>query len=90
MRLSPTEIEKIAKFILKQLGKSGIQVTDEAKTSAAVINLINKNMEDERLLEEDALKLLKQHQRAMGAGLDQEKALRMIKQKLADERKFIL
>lgn len=90
MRLSPTEIEKISKFILKQLGAAGARVTDEPKATNVIANIINENIEAEKQLEEDALKLLKQHLKAMGPGLDQEKALRMIKQKLADERKFVL
>ena len=90
MWLNPTEIEKIAKFIIKQLKTAGISVPDEPKTVSMVTNIINENMEAERRLEEDAMKLFKQHKQAMGPGIDQEKALRLIKQKLADERKFVL
>lgn len=90
MRLTKTETEKLARSIIKQIKHIGIGVIDEEKAIHLIINLFHENMEDEKKLEEDALKLLKQHRNAMGAGLDEDKALRLIKQKLANDRKFVL
>lgn len=90
MRLTNIEMEKISKAVLKQLKTAGIALTDGEKAVNLIIALINENIEAEKGLEEDALKLLKQHRKAIGPSLDDEKALRMIKQKLADERKFVL
>jgi hypothetical protein len=90
MRLSPTEIEKISRSVLKQLSSAGAAVGDEVKATNIIINVINESIEAEQQLEEDALKLLKQHKKAMGDAIDENKAIRMIKQKLAAERKFVL
>lgn len=87
MYLSPIQIEKIAKSITKHLKSVKIAVSDEEKAQNTIINIINGNMETERDMEEDALKLFKQYKQA---GLDQDKAVQMIKKKLAQERKFVL
>lgn len=90
MHLSQTEIEKIAKSVIKQLLSAKIGVSDEGRARDILITVVHENMEEERRLEEDALKLLKKHQQAAGSSLDHNRALRMIKEKLAAERKFIL
>lgn len=90
MRLSRIEVEKIARAVVKQLNSAGVSLSDEERASTTIANLINDNMEAEKRLEEDAMKLLKKHSQAMGASLDEDKALRMIKRKLAEERKFVL
>lgn len=90
VRLTGIEIEKIARFIVKQIQKSGVSITDEDGADSVIIGIINQNLEEERRIEEDALKLLKRHRQASGAGLDEEKAFQMIKRKLAEERKFVL
>lgn len=90
MWLSERETEKISRSVIKQLKAAGVKLSDEGGVASVIANTINQNIEDERRLEDDALKLLKQHRAASGAELDQERALQMIKKKLADERKFVL
>ena len=91
MRLQPIEIEKIAVSILKHLVSVDIKVPDVEKAKALIISCINANIEDEHKLEQDALKLLNQHKQALGgSSIDESKAIRMIKEKLASERKFVL
>ncbi len=90
MYLSADEIEKVSKSVIRELKSAGIESFDENKAETIIINVINQSIQDERALEEDALKLLQQHKASMGVGFDQEKALRMIKQKLAEERGFVL
>ena len=90
MRLNPTEIEKIAKSVVKQIKSAEITIADEGKVLSLVILLINQSLEEEQRLEDDAQRLLNQHKKAMGSSLDHDKALRMIKEKLAKERNFIL
>lgn len=83
-------MEKIAKFILKQFASEGIEVKDPDKVVAKVTGLISENIEMEKQIEADAEKLLKQHKAAIGGQIDESKALRMIKDKIASERKFVL
>lgn len=90
MYLSADEIEKVSKSVIRQLKSAGMDGFDENKAESVVVNAIKQSIQDERALEEDALKLLQQHKASMGVGFDQEKALRMIKQKLAEERGFVL
>lgn len=90
MRFRPPEIEKIVRSIVRQIKAAGITLVDEGRVSNLIVSVINQNMEDEKKIEEDALRLLNQHKKAMGPSFDHEKALRMIKEKLAQERKFVL
>jgi len=88
MWFSDIEREKIAKYIVRQIKDKG--VSDEAAAADLIVQVISTNIKEEKAIEEDAMKLLQQHKKAMGSSIDHDKALRMIKQKLAEERKFVL
>lgn len=90
MRLSAVEQDCLVRMVVKEIKGSAVKLTDEETAKNIIKNILIKNMEDEKLLEEEALKLLKKHRQALGASLDEDKALRMIKQKLADEKGFVL
>lgn len=90
MYLSEMEREKIGKFIIAELKKAGISIKSENKVCELVFSIISQSMEDERSLEEDATKLFKIHKNTLGPGLDQDKAIRLIKEKLAKDRGFVL
>ena len=90
MRLSPVEVEKIAKTIIKHLKSVNYAVKDEVTAINIIENVLNESMEAEKALEKDALRLFDQHKKALGASVDHDKATRMIMEKLAKERGFVL
>ena len=90
MRLAPIVTEKMIKTIIKHLEGQGLQLADRQKTAGLIDMVIKGDVEEEREIEEEALKLLKQHKASLGASIDESKALRMIMKKLADERGFNL
>jgi hypothetical protein len=92
MRLGKNQIERIATMILKKVGEVGGIHLQEKNQSVRdeIAHCIVKNFEEEDAIDEAAQKLLAQHRKEFGMGLDEEKALFMIKRQLAKEKNFIL
>jgi len=94
MHLKDDQITRIAERILSDLNRSGL-ITAKAEHGALLSSIreaIAANIKAEAALERDAETLLEQTLRSMGgsAGIDRHKMLKMIKDKLAKERKFVL
>ena len=94
MRLKDEQISRLAEKILADLGSADlIQLKKERGAAlSAVKTAIAVDIKGEEALERDAEKLLDQNLAAMGggAGIDRQKMLKMIKEKLAKDRKIVL
>ena len=94
MRLKEEQISKLAEKVLGDLTAAGLITLKQERGAAlnAIKGAITADIKAEEALEKDAEKLLEQTLRAMGgnAGIDHHKMLRMIKDKLAKERKIVL
>lgn len=94
MRLKEDQIARLAEHVLEDLTKAGLIALKKERGAllAAVKAAIAADMKAEEDLEKDAERLLEQTLRSMGGGtgIDRHKMLRMIKEKLAKDRKIVL
>lgn len=93
MHLKEDQIARLAEKILADLTVERVVLKKErGAVLAAIREAITADIQSEAALEKDAEALLEQTLRAMGGGtdIDRHKMLRMIKQRLAKERKIVL
>lgn len=95
MRLKEDQIARMAEKVLGDLSAAGLIELKQDRGAAfnAIKSAIAADIKAEESLEKDAAQLLDQTLRGMGnaaTGIDQHKMLRMIKEKLAKERKIVL
>ena len=94
MRLKEDQISRLAEKVLGDLSVAGLITLKQDRVSAlnAIKSAVMTDIKAEESLEKDAEQLLEQTLRAMGgsAEIDRHKMLRMIKEKLAKERKIVL
>ncbi len=94
MRLKDDQIERLADKILTDLTDAGLITLKKERGSvlAGIKEVIKSDIRGEEELERDAENLLEQTLRSMrgSADIDRHKMLRMIKEKLAKERKIVL
>lgn len=94
MRLKEEQIGRLAEHIMEDLTAAGLITLKKERGAllAAIKAAITTDIKAEESLESDAEKLLDQTLRSMGgeAGIDRHRMLRMIKEKLAKERKIVL
>ena len=94
MRLKDEQIGRLAELVLGALTHDGLITlkAERGKALSAMKNAIAADIRQEADLEKDAERLLEQTLRSMGgdSGIDRPKMLRMIKEKLAKERKIVL
>jgi DNA-binding transcriptional regulator YhcF (GntR family) len=93
MHLKDEQIGRLAEKVLGDLERSGLLTAKQGRGAllAAVKSAIAADLKVEEALERDAEALLEKTLRAMGGeGIDRHKMLRMIKEKLAKERKIVL
>ncbi len=94
MRLKDEQIGRLADKVLKDLTAAGL--IELKKERGAVLcgikEAIAADIRAEEALEKDAATLLEQTLRSMGgsADIDRHKMLKMIKEKLAKDRKIVL
>jgi hypothetical protein len=93
MRLKEEQIARLAEKVLGDLERA--QLVEQKQGRGAVLAGIKAAIADdlrlEEALERDAEALLEQTLKAVGGqGIDRHKMLRMIKEKLAKERKIVL
>jgi hypothetical protein len=94
MRLKDDQISKLGEKVLADLTAAG-QIAlkkERGVILAAIKEAVRADIRAEEDLEKDAENLLEQTLRAMrgGAEIDRHKMLRMIKEKLAKDRKIVL
>jgi hypothetical protein len=95
MRLRGEQIDKLAERVVAALADAGLAVfkTDRPTVLGAAKAAIVADLKAEDDLERDAEALLEKTLRAAGGGagdIDRHKMLKMIKVKLAKERKMVL
>ena len=94
MRLKEVQIGRLAEQVLTALDHDGLITlkAERGKALAAMKNAIADDIRLEADLERDAERLLEQTLRSMGGGaeIDRPKMLRMVKEKLAKDRKIVL
>lgn len=94
MKLKDDQIARLSEQVLAALDCESLILlkTERGKALAAVKNAVASDIRQEADLERDAERLLEQSLRSMGGGvgIDRHKMLRMIKEKLAKERKIVL
>jgi len=94
MRLKDEQIARLAEKVLGDLERAALIEEKKGRQEllAAVRKAIDADLQAEQALERDAEALLEQSLRAMGgaADIDRHKMLKMIKDKLAKERKIVL
>ena len=89
MRLSETQVEKLARSIVKGLTEKGFVEVQEGLVSI-IKDIIFKNFEDEKHIEKEAQNMMEKLGSEMGDTIDRHKMFQMIKKKIASERKFVL
>ena len=94
MRLKDDQIGKLGEKVLADLTAAGQIVLKKERgvILAAIKEAVRADIKAEEDLEKDAENLLEQTLRSMrgGAEIDRHKMLRMIKEKLAKDRKIVL
>jgi len=94
MRLKDEQIHRLAEKLLADLSAEGLITLKKERGAAldAIKGAIATDIKAEAALEKDAERLLEQAIQATGGGgaIDRHKMLRMIKEKLAKERKIVL
>lgn len=95
MRLKDEQIKRLAEKVYSDLVQDGL-IVQRQERGAAVQGIVKAIMQDisrEQNLERDAERMLDETIAAMGrsaADIDRRKMLRMIKEKLAKDRKIVL
>jgi hypothetical protein len=94
VRLKEEQIEKLAARITTVLSDTALAKpkVDRARIYECIRNVIKADLKAEDDLEKEAEALLEKTLRAMGGGgdIDRHKMLRMIKVKLAQEKKMVI
>ncbi len=94
MRLKEDQIERLADRILTALTDAGLITLKKERgvVRAGIKDAVRTDIRGEEELDRDAENLLEQTLRSMGRNMDidRHKMLRMIKEKLARERKIVL
>ena len=94
MRLKDDQIGRLAEKVLADLEQAQLVVQKQGRGAvlAAMKSAIGADLKSEETLEQDAEALLEKTLKAMGGSqeIDRHKMLRMIKEKLAKERKIVL
>jgi len=94
MRLKEEQVVRLAEKVLNDLAAASLigLKRERGVVIAGIREAITADIQAELTLEKDAEALLEQTLRSMGggAGIDRHKMLRMIKERLAKERKIVL
>ncbi len=93
MRLPVEHIKRIASLVVKNLKEKELVrfKVDEGEIRRRIEEIILQNMKEEEELDREVERILKSHAAEIEkGGADYKKMFRMVKQKLARERNFIL
>ena len=94
MHLKDEQIARLAEKVLGDLERAALITAKQGRSAllAAMKSAVAADLKVEEALERDAEALLEQTLRGIGRGegIDRHKMLRMIKDKLAKERKIVL
>ena len=89
--MKPEQIEKLAEVLVQDLWAAKLIVlkADKLTVKSKIKDIIAKNFAEEQQIEHEARKLLAAN-RPVGNELDEHKVFLLIKQKLAQQRGFVL
>lgn len=95
MHLKEEQVHRLSEKILNDLTARGeiVLKAERGAALAAIKSAITADMQGEESLERDAERILEENLKALGKGavaIDRHKMLRMIKEKLARDRKIVL
>lgn len=92
MRLKKEQIAQIAHQVGENLKKAGCRLkTDEGAFFGKIEAIIQKNIQDELVIEDEVKKLMDQYRQQIASGaVDPQKAYQMIKKQVAKEKNFVL
>jgi hypothetical protein len=94
VRLKEEQIDRLAEKVLADLTATGLIALKKERgvVIAGIREAVRADIQAEEALEKDAVALMEQALRSMGGGpeIDRHKMLRMIKEKLAKDRKIVL
>lgn len=95
MRLKDEQIKRLAERVCSDLLAEGLVVARQGsgRVAEGIARAISHDIRREQTLEKDAERMLDETVAAMGRGaaeIDRRKMLRMIKEKLARDRKIVL
>ncbi len=95
MRLKDEQVHRLGEKILNDLTASGeiLLKAERGALLSAIKGAIAADLQAEESLERDAERILEENLKALGKGaaaIDRHKMLRMIKEKLAKDRKIVL
>ena len=95
MRLKEEQIKRLAEKVYHDLDSEGLisPRRDRGAAVEGIVRAISQDLAREQTLERDAERMLDETIAAMGRGgaeIDRRKMLRMIKEKLARDRKIVL
>jgi hypothetical protein len=92
MRLTPDEIEFIARKIVKTLSaERKIEVEDEAQLVQGLVKVVTDELQVEDRLNEEVRQVLVEHSRDMErANITYSEMFKMVKRKLAKEKGIVL
>lgn len=93
MKLKREEIQRLSQILFQHLRDKHLitALEAEAKILEKINAVIQKNMDEELAIENQARKLIDQYSGQINSGaVDPQKAFTMIKKQVAKERKFIL
>jgi hypothetical protein len=94
MRLKDEQVDRLAERVLSDLSSAEMIILKKERgvVLSGIKEAVRADLMAEEVLERDATALLEQTLRSMRGGpdIDRHKMLRMIKEKLAKERKIVL
>ena len=94
MRLKEEQINRLSTRILNDLTEAGLLTLkkEHGTVLAGIRSAIASDLKAEETLEQDAERLMEENLRGMrdAANIDRHRMLRMIKERLAKERKIVL
>ncbi|MBI2026339.1 MAG: DUF507 family protein [Deltaproteobacteria bacterium] len=87
--LSDRQMKALISFVSKRIKEKKL-VPEKIPVEDYVREVISKNMEEERHIEAQTVKLMDQMKNQMSENIDSRKMFHMIKKKIASEKKFVL
>ncbi len=92
MNLRYRDFAYLARFVIGFLHKKeGVDFHGKEEVLAqSIVQVLEKNFEEEEQISEQARKLLEANRAKVGMNIDEDKALSMIRKQLAKEKGFVL
>jgi len=92
MQHSDASYRHLAELLVTALSEKGLirLRTEKKAVIEKVATAVIDNFRQEQALEKEAERLAEEHLRTAGGGVDRHRVVQLIKQRLAEERRFVL